>query len=293
MLTFRKPTIYDIPAIRPYIDFSKNRACDNTLGCVLIWRDIFDTEFTFYNDTLLFKAVYPDEGEIFSMPLGNDVPGAIRQIDEYCKRRGRRTSFGSATADDIAVYDTYFKSEKLPEAQWSDYLYLASDLAQMKGKRYNGQRNHINFFKRTNPDWSFKELTEANAGDALRFYINSGFINAKTAPSYLAEQSKVIEVLENFGAYGLPGGAIYSGGSVIAFAIGEIVHDTLFVHIEKASPSVRGAYQMIVKEFAAYFGRGLTYINREDDAGDDGLRTSKLSYHPCSMVEKFTVIKLD
>lgn len=293
MLTFHRLTLSDIPAIRPYIDFSKNRACDNTLGCLLIWRDVFSTEFAFYNDTLIFKAVYPTEGEMFSMPLGGDVPGAIRLIDEYCKRRGVSTCFGSATAEDIAVYDACFKSEKIPETQWNDYLYLAEDLALMKGKRYNGQRNHINFFKRSNPDWSFKELTKANAGDALRFYMNSGLINAKMTPSYLAEQGKVIEALENFGDYGLPGGAIYVNNAVVAFAIGEIVHDTLFVHIEKAAPGMRGAYQMIVKEFAEHFGKGLTYINREDDAGDEGLRTSKLSYHPCAMVEKFTVIKID
>ena len=64
----------------------------------------------------------------------------------------------------------------------------------------------------------------------------------------------------------------------------------LFVHIEKANREVQGAYQMLVAQFAQkYAGGEVAFLNREDDTGDLGLRTSKLSYHPVALLEKYLV----
>ena len=43
----------------------------------------------------------------------------------------------------------------------------------------------------------------------------------------------------------------------------------------------------MVQSFAQTFAWDVTYINREDDAGDSGLRTSKTQYHPASIEEKY------
>ena len=54
--------------------------------------------------------------------------------------------------------------------------------------------------------------------------------------------------------------------------------------------TVDTAYQMLVAQFAQQFAHeGVHFINREDDTGDLGLRTSKLSYHPVALLEKYTV----
>ncbi|MFR0769251.1 MAG: hypothetical protein ACLSHO_06405 [Dysosmobacter sp.] len=37
----------------------------------------------------------------------------------------------------------------------------------------------------------------------------------------------------------------------------------------------------------AAFGDGCAYVNREDDAGDRGLRTSKLQYGPAKLAPKY------
>lgn len=76
----------------------------------------------------------------------------------------------------------------------------------------------------------------------------------------------------------------------MAFTIGEAVcEDTMVVHIEKAFAQVEGAYPMINQQFLLHEASEYRYVNREDDAGQEGLRKAKLSYHPAFMVEKGTV----
>jgi len=60
------------------------------------------------------------------------------------------------------------------------------------------------------------------------------------------------------------------------------------VHVEKALAEYEGAYPMLAQSFAQAFAvDGVKYLNREDDAGDGGLRKSKLQYKPVKLVDKY------
>ena len=93
-----------------------------------------------------------------------------------------------------------------------------------------------------------------------------------------------------FDLYGFIGGAVWVEDRIVAMALGEKQGDTLYVHIEKADIRYHGAYQMIVREFSKYACTDeIRYINREDDAGDEGLRKSKLAWRPCGLLDKYLV----
>ena len=63
------------------------------------------------------------------------------------------------------------------------------------------------------------------------------------------------------------------------------------VHIEKSDRNIQGAYQMLARREAEKYCVGdVKYVNREDDAGDEGLRRSKLAYRPLYIAEKYTVM---
>ncbi len=43
-------------------------------------------------------------------------------------------------------------------ADWSDYLYEASALATLSGKKLGKKRNHVNRFEAENPGYTFEPL---------------------------------------------------------------------------------------------------------------------------------------
>ncbi|MPN08481.1 hypothetical protein SDC9_155763 [bioreactor metagenome] len=262
-----------------------------------MWRDYFKTEYAITGDTLFFKVKYLNGETAFSAPLcpcGRGCEKAAGFIFDYCAEKGIPAVICMAAEEDRDILENKFVISSVPEPNWSDYMYNASDLADMAGKRYSGQRNHIHAFMRDNPDYQFEEIGKRNIREISEFFLNYERRGDKTSLLYLTERAKVFEVFNNWDMYRQSGIVLRAGMQIVGFAIGEIIGDTLFVHIEKANAECRGAYQMLVKQFAVMaVEKGAVYINREDDAGDEGLRISKLSYHPCEMVNKYTVTLLE
>ena len=108
-------------------------------------------------------------------------------------------------------------------------------------------------------------------------------------PFLCYEQAAIHEIFDNFDEFKLKGGAILLGGKVVAFTFGEQLNkDTAVIHVEKADPEVRGAFTAINHDFIAAEWSHMTYINREEDMGLEGLRKAKESYHPVKMIELFS-----
>ena len=302
MLSFKKLTLKDINFVKPYFSYSLSCACDNTVGGTFMWRDFFETEYCLQDDTLIFKVKYSGNlgqksqafGDLtaFPYPLGADARGSIREIEKYCKSLDIPLVFCAATEEDIAVYrDMYSPSEIISNESWDDYLYKAEDLIDLPGRKYSGQRNHINNFLKLHTDFSFEEITPGNLRKVTDFYKRISSTFTKETRSFREGQEKTLEVLANYDDYGLLGGLLSAGGEVIGFAVGEVLKDTLFIHIERADLRFRGAYQMLAKLFTKHFAdKNVIYVNREEDDGDIGLRTAKKAYHPIKMIRKHMVI---
>ena len=107
-----------------------------------------------------------------------------------------------------------------------------------------------------------------------------------------AESCVACNYLRLFDELEVCGGLLRVDGQAVAFCIGkQVCDDTMVVHIEKALTEYEGAYTMINQQFVEHECQNVLYVNREDDAGDEGLRRAKLSYRPVFMVEKGIVTR--
>ncbi len=289
MIEFKKLEKEDFHNIKDFFKENPSKICDNTLGTVFMWRYYFDTSYSVVDRTLILKLNYNGEA-VFMMPIGENIKNALKEISSYCKENKIKMKFSFVTNEDAEIIKKHFDVNVIEEPDWADYMYSSQDLALMTGRKYNGARNHINAFKRLNDNYRIEKLTTQNATEVLEFFEEE--IHGKNEKNDMlkAEQLMVREVLSCLDLYKMSGVVLYSGDKIVGFSAGEVVDDVLYVHIEKADTRYRGAYQMLVTEYAKEKMNEVTEINREEDLGDEGLRKSKLSYNPSYLIKKCTVI---
>ena len=158
------------------------------------------------------------------------------------------------------------------------------------GKKMHGQKNHVNRFRRLYPDWRFEEITEENLPEVQAYFEDHAVRFHKEEETAVFEERCVREFLAHYWEYRPLGGLLRASDKIVGFSAGEIVGDTLIIHVEKADTEFSGAYQMLVNEYAKHFvTEDVKYINREEDTGDAGIRQSKESYHPIELLEKYVV----
>lgn len=290
MLSLSPVTLQTLPLLRPWFSQASGRICDDTPGGVYLWRNLYRTEYAVENGTLFLRSHGPEapESAFWCSPMGGDLKQAIALLQQ--QQTGPLT-LGFVSEEELALLRDIcpmLSARELPDA--ADYLYNASDLQTLAGHSYAGQRNHIRQFIRANPDWVFTPITAENIPSVRELVLRYTALRQKDSVTFLEDERRALEVLDHYEDYGFMGGAIFTEAGAVSMALGEVRGDTLYVHMEKADPTCHGAYQMIVQQFSQYAaGEGVLYINREDDAGDAGLRKSKLSYKPCRLLKKYLV----
>jgi hypothetical protein len=283
-------TLSDLPILAQYFSAYPRHLCTYTPGVLMMWRDYFRLALREEDGTLLVRLAYDGGEDSYLYPIGRDPEGMLDRLVAEMREEGRTlTLFGLDEGERDALLARFPAASASLDRGESDYLYETAALAAFPGKRYAGQRNHINKLNRLYPDHTVTPLTKADRDDIFAFLDE--FLRTRGERPLLAEEIAMTrEVLDHLEEYGMVGVVLRVNGRVAAFAAGEVIGDMLAVHIEKADTRVAGAYQRIVSGFASTVDpTAVPYLNREDDMNDEGLRTSKLSYHPVAILPKWRV----
>ena len=277
----------NIEEIKDYMFRSEISFCDISVGTKYMWRDDFIIDYAFYNNTLIMKETCPDYENAYYFPIGKDINGALSEIEKYCMENHQPLLFCCIDNAHIPFFkDRYYDISVYNSRDWSDYIYTAEQFRTYSGKKLSGQRNHVNKFKKLYPDYIFKKIEKSDLDDIAKFlkeYEESYVFSSWTAKE---EESKVFDFISHADELGQVGGMIMENGKIIALSVGEVVGDTFIVHVEKALRGYEGIYPTMASEFVKAFAGDAKFVNREEDCGDDGLRISKLQYHPIEIKEK-------
>jgi hypothetical protein len=161
---------------------------------------------------------------------------------------------------------------------------------QLRGNKFHDKKNKINKFKSTY-QYQYQTLTPALIEECIAF--EDDWCEKRECGKYPGlekEQCAILEMLNNFSALNIKGGIIRLDNRIVALTIGEkFLKGTMVIHIEKANADIPGLYQVINQEFLKHEAGGCTYVNREQDLGIKGLRSSKMSYNPLRFIKKYKI----
>ena len=293
MIEFKDITLQDKDTITAYTMNSCRRNCDLSFSNLCSWRFLYDTKFAIVDDFLVFK--FWAGGELaYMMPVGNGNPEkAVKALIEDARQEGQPFCMLGACScmredlENIAPGQFTFTADR----DYADYIYLRSDLATLKGKKFQAKRNHINKFRNTYPNHEYSPITPDRIQECLDLEAEWCKVNHCDQQEGTGnERRALIYALHHFEELGLTGGILRVDGKIVAFTFGMPINkETFGVHVEKADTRIDGAYAMINYEFANHVPEQYIYLNREEDLGLEGLRKAKLSYQPETILEKYMV----
>jgi len=291
-LQFHPLSLSDKERLTGCFDRSGNNSCENSFNCAYIWKDVNAAQVAYSVDYAVvasFKKGYP---ATYLFPVGGGDPQTlIPDLAKYAKSKGDLLVFHALLEWQKQWLEENFpnKFEFMPLENSSDYVYDAEKLISLSGKKLHGKRNHINRFLQENPSYAFEGINADNMPEIKEMNRQWCIINGCGEDrSFSSESCAVKTALSHFFELSLDGALLRVAGKVCAFTIGGRLNaDTYNVNIEKAFAFVEGAYPMINREFAAKYASSYKYINREDDAGNPGLRKAKQSYRPAFMINKY------
>jgi hypothetical protein len=271
--------------VKHYQRFPQSHS-DNTFTNMVCWNDYAHYRYAYVEDCIVLSSTIAEMTR-FRPPIGPHNPDLLREVMMLAAQSEEELPFvilDPETKDWMA--GLYPELEFHPERRYSEYVYLATELAELPGKGFLTIRHQLNRFRKTCTP-QVEEIGEGNISEIREFLDQwCEWKDCESDPTLASEKDAVIFAISHYRELELSGLAIRSEGKIGAMSLFEGLNkDTALVHFEKGLPDCKGIYRAINAETAKILARDYTYINRESDMGVEGIREAKMRYHPHHMVE--------
>ena len=290
MLNFQKIT----PDLREEFEqylLPLGKSCEYSFTNLCIWGR---QKATVLNGFLVLFSQF-DRRAVYPFPAGQgDIFPVLEAIIHDAQMRGIPCCITGLNQQNMDLLENLYPGKFRFQCDRGsfDYVYLIEDLAQLKGRKFQKKRNHLNRFRSLYPNWRIEPICRDNLAAVEQMAKQWYESRLETDPTgnYHLEQVALGRAFAQFEALKLDGLVLLDGDDILAFSMASRLSDnTMDVHFEKAREDVDGAYAAINQAFAEYLQEKypeVRYLDREEDMGLEGLRKAKLSYNPDHLAEK-------
>ncbi|MDO9537534.1 MAG: phosphatidylglycerol lysyltransferase domain-containing protein, partial [Thermoplasmata archaeon] len=257
------------------------RHSENVFTTLINWSHFVQPYFLIKGENLMIMTK-PDTQPRFRPPSGPRNPELTKRLVELAAETGSEYVLVLIDNETREWLSGIFPGASfIKHPDYFDYIYLASDLANLEGKNYLKIRNKLNKFNRQFK-YEVEPMCHQNI-EEVREYLQRWCLwkDCESDPLLDNERTAIMYTVEHCFELDLCGLAIRINGEIQAVTMFESVcPDSAVIHFEKAMSSFEGLYQAINNESAKLLAQEHIYINRQSDLGIEGLRTAKQRYHP-------------
>jgi len=271
------------------LSLTPEKASDYGLVNLWGWAEVYDLQWAWDDPLVWFRQNRPHPA--FWAPVG---PWNLTDWEKaLLPFKGLDTFFTRIPEHLLDIWRHGFSGriqEAAERGNW-DYLYLAEELASLKGNRFHKKKNLVHQFEKNHP-FEYVPLNLDRIAAVLSMQETwCTWRDCESSEALDAENRAISRVLDVYSQFkGLLGGGILCDGRMIAYTLGEALDDeVLLIHFEKGDAAYPGVYQAINRLFVAQHKDRFRFVNREQDLDNPGLRQAKLSYHPVDYVRKYRV----
>jgi hypothetical protein len=287
---FKKIDVNDKPIFDKHYQQFPPTHSGELFTTMISWEEYVEYRYVSIDNSIIILAKANNE-IIIHPPSGKFNLDLTKQVIRLAIKENM--TFGFIKKIEKNLLSTYFPSFTfIEDRDYFDYVYRASDLAELSGTKYGKIRNRLNKFAK-NFTYITEEISEKNINEVNEFLKRWCLWKDCGSNELLENERKaIIYLMSNYFDFNLKGLALRISGTIQAIAVYEKMNaETVVIHFEKGSPDFDGIYKAINMETAQRVQHFVPYINREEDLGIPGLRKAKLSYHPDHFIEIYNISK--
>jgi uncharacterized protein len=298
MIEFSEVTINDKALFDKYLRSYNRQVSEMTFTNFFMWRNFYRFRYSEICGLMCVISLQEGKAPFCFTPFGEmnreAFIGAVSELREYFQSNNWELRFERVDESQASYFMEYLNISEdriIFDENNSDYVYNAENLILLKGKKYDGKRNHINKFKKSY-NYEYIPLSDGYFNECNEIMESwCAERNCEEHSDFYCEKLANLELLKNFTKLDCKGALIRVNDKFEAFTVGEKLNEnTAVIHIEKANGSINGLYTFINQQFCEREWSGCEFVNREQDLGIEGLRKAKLSYHPAKMITKYKVV---
>ncbi|NJD01569.1 MAG: DUF2156 domain-containing protein, partial [Ruminiclostridium sp.] len=228
-MDFTEITLKDKQLFDRYLRLHNPQVSELSFTNLFAWRNYYRFKYAEINGLLCIIAKPYGSEPYALMPIGSLYIDAFEktfgELKHHFREMGWKPVFKKISHAELAYFKNHVNSDEdmVFDRNNSDYLYSTHDLIFLKGKKYDGKRNHINKLK-SKYDFDYLPLDDSLISECNR--IMEEWCRAKNCSckegDYCERQANM-ELLSNFRTLGCKGAVILINGKCEAFTVGEML----------------------------------------------------------------------